>query len=143
LDQGCRIDAIEACTTITQIHLDGQLLMVNNWLQSVCVTAEAAGHHDAQRALARVAANPLGDELRAMMRQFDNCPTGRCMLARYFPAIASFFKIKRTDATTSLLVQTRFYSRYYSRRIPLPTPLRSVVAVTKCTCERQGYYIFF
>jgi hypothetical protein len=56
------------------------------------------------RELARFVADPhaypSGDDLVALMSQFDSSPTGRYMLARGFAGIPSFFKIKSTDSST-------------------------------------------
>ena len=95
----CRIealDAIEACTTVTQVQLGNFLpAAVQEKLQTIATR---------NRELARFIANPrayLGDELVKLIRKLDNCPTGRYMLARCLPGITSFVKIKSTDSSTT------------------------------------------
>ena len=87
------VDAVEACSTIMQIQLDNMPVRFGFCraesepkLQSIATR---------NRALARFVSNPRaypGDELLALMRQSDNCPTGRYMLARCLPGIPSFFQ---------------------------------------------------
>ena len=96
LIDGCRIevmDAIEACATLTQIQL------IENYpptdFRPAAVQEKLLSIVTRNRELARFVANPRGypdGKLLTLMRQFDNCPTGRYVLARCFPAIPSFFE---------------------------------------------------
>ena len=96
------MDVIEACATVTQIQLDNDNPPRNflpdanqEKLQEIATR---------NRALACFVANPRtypDDELLKLMRQFDNSPTGRYMLAQSFPGIPFFFKIKSADSSTA------------------------------------------
>jgi hypothetical protein len=102
LCDGCpiaNIDSIEACATVTQI----QVHRTNPPLDFHPDAVQRMLHTIAKRnrELARFIADPReypGDELLALMGQFDSSPTGRYMLARCFPGIPSFFKITITDS---------------------------------------------
>lgn len=106
LRTGCPIEymaVIEACATVTQIELDVDDLPIDfspAFMQRALQTIATRN-----RQLARFRDNPSAypiDELLALMRQFDNNPTGRYMLARCFPEIPSFFKIKTsTNSATA------------------------------------------
>ena len=100
LNFGCPIEnmnAIDACATVTQIQLASHFApsdfcpdAVHQKLQTIAMR---------NRELARFVANPHKyphNDLLKLMRQFDNSPTGRYMLARCFAEMPSFFKIKST-----------------------------------------------
>ena len=100
LNFGCPIenlDAIDACANVTQIQLASHFApsdfcpdAVHQKLQTIAMR---------NRELARFVANPHKyphNDLLKLMRQFDNSPTGRYMLARCFAEMPSFFKIKST-----------------------------------------------
>ena len=97
------MDAIEACPSVTQIQHDHQFRQ--SGLRRSAVQRKLQAIAARNRALARFVADPrayAGDELLTLMRQFDNCPTGRYMLARCLPGIPSFFKIRKsTDPSTT------------------------------------------
>ena len=97
------MDAIEACPSVTQIQHDHQFRQ--SGLRRSAVQRKLQAIAARNRALARFVADPrayAGDELLTLMRQFDNCPTGRYMLARCLPGIPSFFKIQNsTDSSTT------------------------------------------
>jgi hypothetical protein len=87
------MDAIEACATVMQIQQNHEKnhppvdIGVRRQLQSIATR---------NRELAPFVANPRaypGDELLALMSQFDNSPTGRFMLALCLPGIPAFFKM--------------------------------------------------
>ena len=97
------MDVIQACATVTQIQL---LLDGNPSLDFTPAAVQQKLQAIATRncELARFVANPRaypGDELLALMHQFDNCPTGRYMLACCFPEIPFFLRIKCADSTTA------------------------------------------
>ena len=94
------LDVIEACATVTQIQLgEFQIASVKRRLGKL--EAFATRNCELARFVANPRAYPSGDELLALMSQFDNCPTGRYMLARCFPAIPSFFKSASTNSSTA------------------------------------------
>ena len=88
--------AIEACATVTQIQLD------SSWppgaFRSAAVQQKLQTITTRNRNLARFVVNPRRDyqssdeDMLALMRQFDNSPTGRYILARCFPEIPSLFQ---------------------------------------------------
>ena len=98
LYEGCPIeamDAIEACASVTKIrHLKP------SWLKPAAVQQKlheiATRNNELARFLQNPRAYPSGDELLALMSQFDNCPTGRYMMARSFPGIPSLLNRKTT-----------------------------------------------
>jgi hypothetical protein len=103
---GCPIeamDAIEACATVTRIQLDR--IFAPRCFEAAAVQKKLKKIKRRNRELACFVASPRdypsGDELLTLMRQFDNCPTGRYMMARCFPGIPSFFKSKSTDSATA------------------------------------------
>ena len=94
------LDVIEACATVTQIQLgEFQIDSVKRRLGKL--EAFATRNCELARFVANPRAYPSGDELLALMSQFDNCPTGRYMLARCFPAIPSFYKSASTNSSTA------------------------------------------
>jgi hypothetical protein len=106
LDFGCPIevmDVIEACATVTQIQLHNDLPPFD--FRPVEVQEKLREIVTRNRNLARFVANPRaypGDELLALMTQFDKSPTGRYMLARCLPGIPSFFKINRIATSADM-----------------------------------------
>lgn len=96
------MDVIEACATVTQIQqLDSSQTPyafetpLQQKLQAIVTR---------NRELADFIVNPRaypGNDLLALMSNFDNIPTGRYMLACHFPGIPSFFKIETTDTATT------------------------------------------
>ena len=105
LQQGCpmkAMDAIEACTTVTQIRLDNTLMPRN--FRPAAVREKLQNIATRNRELARFVANPRAypvEELLVLLRQFDKSPTGRYMLARCFPGIPSFFNSKSAGSSTT------------------------------------------
>ena len=86
--EGCAVkvmeEIIETCATVTQIQMDDSFPPTDGRRQKWQTVATR------NRALARFVATPRaypGDELLALMTQFDKSPTGRYMLARCLPAI--------------------------------------------------------
>lgn len=111
LHETCRIeamDAIHACATVTQIQLCDYQPPSGFLPDAVLLKLQVIAWRN--RKLARFVANPShypGDELLALMSQFDRCPTGRYMLARCVPEIPGFFKIMITDPSTARLKKRR------------------------------------
>ena len=102
LGHGCGIevmDVIESCATITQIQMD------DSFPPTDCRRLKLQTVATRNRELALFVASPRvypGDMLLKLLRQFDNSPTGRYMLARCFAEIPYFFKInKSTDPSTA------------------------------------------
>ena len=97
------MDAIEACPSVTQIQHDHQFRQ--SGLRRSAVQRKLQAIAARNRALARFVADPrayAGDELLTLMRQFDNCPTGRYMLVCCLLGIPSFFKIQNSaDSSTT------------------------------------------
>ena len=97
------MNAIEACTTV--LHIELELRYTPIAYRSAAVRRKLQVIATRNRELARFVADPraypTGNEMLALMGQFDNCPTGRYMLARCFPEIYSFFKIKSDDSSTT------------------------------------------
>ena len=105
LDHGCRIDAmdaIEACATVTHIQLSSLPPIDFTESEERQKLQEIATRN---RELALFVANPdaypSGDELLALMRQFNKCPTGRYMLARCYPEIPSLLKIHESPDSSA------------------------------------------
>ena len=96
LEDRCPIENLNiiiACPTVTQIQLDRRYPPDDFRPAFVQQTLQAIASRN--RELARFMDNPRtypGDELLTLIREFDNNPTGRYMLARCFPAIPSFFE---------------------------------------------------
>jgi hypothetical protein len=85
--------AMEACTTVTQI----QVIRYNHQgdiVPDVCPEMQQLQNTVSRnRELVQFAANPgiyPTGKLPELIRQFDNCPTGRYMLARRLPEVLSF-----------------------------------------------------
>jgi hypothetical protein len=90
------LDAIDACATLTQIQLDKRGIVEFS-------PVKLQGVMTRNQELGRFVTNPgiyPTNKLLALMCQFDNCPSGRYMLARHLPAVFSFERIKRTASST-------------------------------------------
>ena len=97
------MEVIEVCVSVSQIQLHPR--DPPRHFRSDAVQQELEAIASRQRELARFVANPraypCGDELVALMSQFDYSPTGRYMLACCFPDVPFFFKINQcTDSAT-------------------------------------------
>ena len=106
LVDGCPIeviDAIEACTTVTEIRLGSTYTPSNFSPAAVQQKLQAIATRNRELAcfVAKPNNYPSSDELLALMHKFDSNPTGRYMLARCFPGIPSFITIKSADSVSS------------------------------------------
>ena len=105
LSYGCPIenmDVIETCATVTKIQLSRILTPID--FRPAGVKQYVRFIEFRNRELARYVANPSTyprDELLVLMRLFENCPTGRYMLACSFVGTPSYYNIKTTDSSKS------------------------------------------
>ena len=95
----------------------GRHIMSANRFQPSCEKAPAQTIVTRNLELARFAANPhayfAGEDLLALMSQYDNSPTGRYnMLDQGFAGIPPFFKINKSTDTSLVKPKRRKRRRY-------------------------------
>ena len=85
------IQTLDACTTITQIQVDR--ILIPDEVQQLYSQQIAKRNTELNHFVTDPVAYPVR-ELLALMSLFDNCPTGRYMLARRLPEAFSFAPIR-------------------------------------------------